>query len=154
RTYLVYIETLFYQENYNTFIVPYVNGFLTILSSPFPFAVILVCTSVIIVKLSLSSQTFSGLSRQTKSKRTQELKSVKMTLVLCLSISFLMLMPTSIFEFIAFFHEDTLNNLTTNELNAILICLQIPYQLSASINFIIYVTTSSKFNKTYRKLFC
>ncbi|XP_059150261.1 thyrotropin-releasing hormone receptor-like [Physella acuta] len=145
-TYAQFRFTEFFYNNRNNIIV-YSSYIRNNLIGTVPLAVVLLSTCMIIIKMSMASK---NLKKMSTSKKVKETKMVKMLLVVCI-IFILVLVPTTVLDPVSLILADMF---TQDEL-VIMECVKgILYQISASANFIIYVSMSSKFAKTYRELFC
>ncbi|XP_059140675.1 chemerin-like receptor 1 [Physella acuta] len=131
--------TSFYRDNYYA-IGTYVFGVLNVFCSIVTLFIISLSSLLIVVQLQYR------ILKSTKSN-VQELKVFKMLLVVCF-VTFMVWVPTAVLDFYQFYA-------TVPEKTGLFIksIKQILYQLSCGVNFIIFVTTSSKFSATYKQLF-
>lgn len=131
---------LFYEIHRKYVLIP--------LNAVVPTVTIIVCSVLIIYKLMLSSRKVKKLSSNAVSdKREKDIKSIKITLLLCFFVVALVLVPSNTIDM---YFRYTPNLPYSGRIITILFfLLNIIYQINASINFIIYVIFNSKFYKTY-----
>lgn len=147
RTFAQAFFTTFYKENefiLNEYFWMFRNNF----TSTFPLALVIVCTTMIVVKLIASSKKRKLMtSHHVTSNKVKDKRVVKMLMVVTL-IYIAILLPTTVMDMYMALAKPT--QIAIN----ILVFLQVTlYQVNASVNFIIYVTTSAKFYQTYTKIF-
>ncbi|CAL1531420.1 unnamed protein product, partial [Lymnaea stagnalis] len=127
----------------------YLVFFVNIIYSTLPLLTILVSSILIMIKMFIITKEMKHLSASAvKSKKLKIIKATKMLLVICL-FSFSVCIVTFILDIVPLLFE--LDNYFR------VVCLDIShifYMLEMVLNFIIYVSMSSKFVQTYRKLFC
>ncbi|XP_059166191.1 FMRFamide receptor-like [Physella acuta] len=137
-----YINNVNFFEVYRTFVTIFSNVII-------PLIIILVCCFVIILRLTLSNKTIKKMTLS--EKRVRDLKSVKITLLVCLSLVVLVLIPLNALDIYLSYSQ---TNLISPRIQSVLMyLLQCVSQCSASTNFIIYVLFNPKFFSTYKKLF-
>ncbi|XP_059140700.1 uncharacterized protein LOC131928642 [Physella acuta] len=146
----VVINTRFYQDNLNV-VDTYSVGFLNMLFSVFTLIIILFCSFVIIVKLR-SEFYKKQITRSMDSSKSKlkEMKVFKMLLTVCL-VSAVVWVPTAVLDMLQIYGDGLARTDGFSYLAQSVNCVL--YQFSCSVNFVIYVTTSSKFSATYRHLF-
>ncbi|CAL1538407.1 unnamed protein product, partial [Lymnaea stagnalis] len=120
-----------------------------------PVAVISACTVMTTVGLAAFSRNRRLLSAAaavvTSVKRKREMKSARTAVILCVMIVVLVFVPTGVLEMMTVYSPNYFND---NQVY-ILRCLQtVAYEASCAFNLVIYLMTSSKFAKTFKKLFC
>ncbi|KAK6998042.1 G-protein coupled receptor [Biomphalaria glabrata] len=148
--YLIY--TQFYVDNMdilNTFTTIFHSNICTTL----PLVIILICSLIIIFKLIQERpQTLKKLSstRSSAQKKMKDRKAVKMLLFVCIATVFSCL-PTAILAIYIIYFKTIL--LTGNLYYIFRSIEEVLYQFNASVNFIIYVSLSSKFKRIYKNLF-
>ncbi|CAL1536279.1 unnamed protein product, partial [Lymnaea stagnalis] len=140
------INTRFYLDNYGTFNL-YLGVLLNNLFSTFTLAIIIVCSVAIIVKLKIMS--FSDKQKNpetsTKTKSPKNVKVVKMLLAVCL-VNLVAFLPSAILDV---YRRYVMIDYFSGEINAVIGNVnETLYQFNVSVNFIIYVTMSSKFAST------
>ncbi|XP_059176555.1 FMRFamide receptor-like [Physella acuta] len=112
----------------------------------FPLTVTIISTFIIILHVQfLKSKTLS----KKASTKIKDRKIVRMLLVHCF-LAMLVFIPSSIIDMCGLYFDLTNTLYLYQLLTYITPAL---YQLNASINFVIYITMSSKFANTYRSLF-
>ncbi|XP_059140699.1 nociceptin receptor-like [Physella acuta] len=127
---------------FNTYSLVFVN----ILYSVVTLIIIVVCSFLIIIQLIKMGH--KNVAKQARYKKN-ELKVFKTLLVVCV-VAAIIWIPTCLMDFITQYATQV--SFTTAYL-----CQDVKtvlYMLSSSVNFIIYITTSSKFYKTYKRIFC
>ncbi|XP_059171884.1 uncharacterized protein LOC131952956 [Physella acuta] len=102
---------------------------------------------LIVLKLWITSKTMHQNTSRLVSRQVRDLKAVKMLLIVCVTYVTLLGPPMCMDLYMQTAEID----LSTE--TAMLIVERFLYQINASINFIIYVTASSKFAKTYKGIF-
>ncbi|CAL1531421.1 unnamed protein product, partial [Lymnaea stagnalis] len=130
-------------------ITVYLLLFLNTISSIVPLLIILVSSILTIIKMHIISRAMKNLSTSgAQSRKLKMLRATKMILVVCFFsllvsiVSFILDTALLLFGLQKYFH------VTHMEISHIF------YQFDTVINFIIYVSMSSKFLNTYKKLFC
>ncbi|XP_059164088.1 FMRFamide receptor-like [Physella acuta] len=142
----------FYQENYGPLNI-YSNFYLNNAFTTLTLLIILFCSVVITVQLtSRRTKLLKVNSEQTSSnKRAQERKVAKMLLTVCL-VTLSAYLPTAVIYMCLLYANITV--LSSDNLYFLLeTIIGNLYQFVASVNFLIYVTMSSKFARTYTQLF-
>ncbi|KAI8788018.1 trace amine-associated receptor 2 [Biomphalaria glabrata] len=129
----------------------YESYVMTPLVSLVTLLVILLCSTVIVIKLTIvrDLKRLSSISSSSNAA-SKNAKVVKMLLTVCV-VTLLSCLPTTILDIIEVIANRSMM-VTTNSLllkNSVQVLL---YQFNASANFIVYVTMSSKFSKTCRKI--
>lgn len=133
----------------NGFVI-YNTGIMGPIAVFIPSGIIIICTVMIISKLSLSYKNMKKMaSSEARAKRVKDIRSIKITLTICLCGLIFHLFPTNLFFFII--GDRNLFSLYCSVVISYFIILI--YQINASINFVIYVIISPKFANTYKKLF-
>ncbi|XP_059176554.1 galanin receptor 2b-like [Physella acuta] len=120
--------------------------FLTISLIVLPLTLTLICSFIIILQLQLLKN--KALSKNSSSQ-VKERKVVKMLLILC-CLSVFAFLPSSILDLYTVFSGFERHS---SFFRFVVILSPVLYQVNASINFIIYITMSSKFAETYKSLF-
>ncbi|XP_059166818.1 FMRFamide receptor-like [Physella acuta] len=146
-TIAIQVSTDFLKSNGFTI---YNDGIISTIAIFIPTTTIIVCSIMITTKLTLSYRNIKKLSSSdARSKRVKDVRSVKITLIICLFVIICVLAPTNIFNKIL---ND--RNLFSGYCVFVLISVVfLIYQINASVNFIIYVAMSPKFVKTFRLIF-
>ncbi|XP_059148166.1 uncharacterized protein LOC131935664 [Physella acuta] len=127
----------------------YNQGFISIVSIIIPTVIIILSTLVIIIKLTISYKNMKKMSSANAgSKRVKDVRSIKITLTICVCVLLFVLIPTNTLN--SFIYDRTLFSFNCS--SVIYISLFLIYQTNASINFIIYVAMSPKFYNTYKNL--
>ncbi|KAH9490768.1 hypothetical protein Btru_046949 [Bulinus truncatus] len=145
------VYTRFYSDH-----VEVVNLFSTIfynnICTTAPLLTILICSAIIVVKLlQARPQRLSKLSSQrSDSLRLKDRKVAKMLLTVCVA-TVISCLPTSLLAMYLVYSQATL--FTGNLFYVIRSLQDVLYQVTASVNFIIYVSLSSKFNRIYKTMF-
>ncbi|XP_059161272.1 mas-related G-protein coupled receptor member B5-like [Physella acuta] len=112
------------------------------LISTVPLTVVLLCTSLTILKLLVTSQKFKNMSSSIlHQKSAKEMKVVKLLLTVCV-VFVALLVPATVLH--------TYVHITWRYSRGILLVLDILHQMSASVNFIIYVKMNARFFNTFR----
>ncbi|XP_059169348.1 FMRFamide receptor-like [Physella acuta] len=139
----IVVESKLYVDNYDSFSfffdVCVNNAFTTI-----PIVTIVICSCIISFKLSKRSSRFL----KEKSKRLKERKVAKMLLTVCI-VTVSANLPTAgmyLYSYVYVLRLDSIYIIWEAVIGNL-------YQFNASVNFLIYVTMSSKFAKTYKRLF-
>ncbi|CAL1539596.1 unnamed protein product [Lymnaea stagnalis] len=146
-TVLAYFERPWFVDN-NWWLFFYYLNFLPPVSSTVPMVTILVGTFPIIIRLK-KTQRVLGIVSTSGKNRVKEMRSVKISLVICLCMAFSILVPNACL--------DAYYVLGGESFHFIILLLirdftQLAVQINASMNFFVYVAMSSKFSKTYLKL--
>lgn len=118
-----------------------------------PLAILVICTVLIILKLVKARENLKKMtSAAPDSMKSRDKKAVRMLLTICIvAIGFFV--PTSGIDIYMWLTTEGLQQ--TRYFRDVLVAVEgLAYQMCSSINFVIYVTMSSKFAKTYRELFC
>ncbi|CAL1531418.1 unnamed protein product, partial [Lymnaea stagnalis] len=127
----------------------YMVFFVNIIYSTLPLLIILVSSTLIMIKMHIISKEMKNrLASGVKSKKLKILKATKMLLVVCF-FSLLVCFVTCILYIVPMLIEV--------DHHFFKVCDEITHffsQLETVVNFIIYVSMSSKFAQTYKKLFC
>ncbi|XP_059150565.1 probable G-protein coupled receptor B0563.6 [Physella acuta] len=89
-----YTNTLFYRNNI-TFFEMFRKFFKLTVNAGIPTVFIIVCSVMIIFKLTLSSRNLKKMSVSASEKRTKDLRSIKTTLSLCFCLVFFVLIPSN-----------------------------------------------------------
>ncbi|XP_055888617.1 FMRFamide receptor-like [Biomphalaria glabrata] len=136
-----------YLHNY-VILYNYTAVILFLLIAVFPFCIILLCTCLTLFNISLSSKRKSMMSTlEAIAKRQKEMKSVKMVLVICVFVLFLVVIPWGLQQIFLI-----LISIPIKLSNIIVWIVNILVQINSSFNFVIYVTGSPKFKKTFIQL--
>ncbi|KAH9490771.1 hypothetical protein Btru_046961 [Bulinus truncatus] len=146
-----YALSPFYASNYQS-LNNYANGCMTYLFSTTTFLAITICSIVVAMKLTIGRRkALSKLSSvNVTSKQTKDLKVFKMLLTVCLVNSAISL-PTIVMN--QFLLYCSLTIVTAERVHYLLRSASLVlYQMNAAVNFIIYVTMSSKFATTLASL--
>ncbi|XP_055899088.1 FMRFamide receptor-like [Biomphalaria glabrata] len=111
--------------------------FLTLL----PFCVIFICTSLTIFNISMTSKTKASIfSKEAIAKRKKEMKSVKIVLIICVLILFLVLIPFFVQQILFTF---ALVQISKKQFKILFWIVNLLAQINSSFNFVIYVTSFS-----------
>lgn len=110
-----------------------------------PPTTIVTCSVMIVARLIHSSKQARKMSVKAYSRRVKDIKTVKVTLALCVCMITLTLIPSyssTLLIYTGFPASGNFQHLMASLINIL-------FQVNASINFIIYVKMSSKFASTY-----
>ncbi|XP_059171012.1 thyrotropin-releasing hormone receptor-like [Physella acuta] len=138
--------TQFYTDNsdtLNSYFMLYRNNILTTI----PLIVVIICTTMITVKLISVSKFTKQNAKKSTSRILKDMKVIKMLLTVCI-VYIITVVPTTSLDIYMTYTE-----IQPAEKNLIIYIQTIFYQINASVNFIIYITVSSKFSEKYRSLF-
>ncbi|KAH9492917.1 hypothetical protein Btru_032609 [Bulinus truncatus] len=131
----------------------YLAAILSNTRSSVPLAVVSVCSALIIVRLSTSPHKLLRRQLDSAPKRAKTVRSVKMLMTMCFSLMLLVLLPTTTFEGYISFDADQ-SWLSCRFKVVVMYVSNFLFQLSCSLNFVVYFTMNSKFAQTYRHFFC
>ncbi|XP_035824480.1 FMRFamide receptor-like [Aplysia californica] len=129
------------------------NFIISVIRGPISVVVILVCSFAIIRRLRKATRKRSKMTSSTT--EVTDVKVVKMLLIVSLVYASIAL-PLAAPFFLVFLAPKFVSKGNNNMSNLTLVmetCNDLLYVINASINFLIYVTMSSKFYKTYIGLF-
>ncbi|XP_059156174.1 neuropeptide FF receptor 2-like [Physella acuta] len=139
----------FYSQNYDT-INFYSNFIVNNLFSSVSLFMILICSLAITVKLTTGESKRLTKSSTTASKKIKEAKVAKMLLTVCLTTVVTYLPSAVIYMCLLYANITILSSGNLYSLLQSVICVL--FQFNAAVNFLIYVTMSSKFAAGYRRL--
>ncbi|CAL1542139.1 unnamed protein product, partial [Lymnaea stagnalis] len=137
RTLLTYFERKEFNDNIWWIFIILLYIFPAFASSV-PMIIILVCTLATILKLIRANKNV-GNSSSSRAKRVKEMRSIKISLIICGCMAFSILIPNAFLD--AFYIPEDLFRL-------IRAFAQLAVQINATMNFFIYVALSSKFKST------
>ncbi|CAL1529159.1 unnamed protein product, partial [Lymnaea stagnalis] len=143
KTLLTYFQRKEYDENewWIDIILIYI---LPPVVSTVPMITILICTFATILKLITANNNFGKLSTS-RTKRVNEIRSIKISLIICCSMAFSTLIPNA---FLDAYPTIAGENVPLEILIMIKAFTQLAVQINATMNFFIYVALSSKFKST------
>ncbi|CAL1528670.1 unnamed protein product [Lymnaea stagnalis] len=149
-SYAALSENQFYSDNSEL-----MNFFLSVVFSnlalTLPLVVVFVCTSTTIVKITVNRRHIQ-MSLTAASCRRRDQKAVKSLLTVCV-VFLVVVAPSSVYNVYAAVGPDS--SVLSGEFKILVALVQgLLYQTSATVNFFIYLRTSSKFAGTYKALFC
>ncbi|XP_059154661.1 probable G-protein coupled receptor B0563.6 [Physella acuta] len=150
-TYYIPAFSQFYLDN-EKFVYMYNNVFLNIVFIGFPILLIMTSAILIVAKLKTSMRKVAGMSSAAHKKRVMDVRAIKITLSLCVCMMVLVLIPTNVTSWYIVYTDYQPFSISSQMVFTFVARVTGP-QLNASINFFIYVQTSSKFANTYRKIF-
>ncbi|XP_059153978.1 FMRFamide receptor-like [Physella acuta] len=113
-----------------------------------PPTTIVTCSVMIVARLVQSSQQARKMSIKSYARRVKDIKTVKISLALCVCMITLTLIPSYSSTMLIYTGFPASGNFQ----RVIAALINILFQVNASINFIIYVKMSSKFASTYLQL--
>ncbi|CAL1526079.1 unnamed protein product, partial [Lymnaea stagnalis] len=121
------------------------NHVIPAIATPIPIVIILSCTSMTVLRLSGRVKAFEALSTSS-AKRVKEMRSIKISLVICLCLAFSILLPNACLDACLALNDQLLSYTLIAFIRAF---TQLAVQVNASMNFFIYVALSSKFSKIF-----
>ncbi|CAL1529158.1 unnamed protein product [Lymnaea stagnalis] len=143
KTFLTYFERKGYSDN-KWWINIILDHILPAFASPVPMVTILMCTFATIIKL-FKANTDIGRLSTSRTKRVNEMRSIKISLTICCCMAFSILVPNAWFDAFSSF------GVAYIPLDVIIILrsfTQLVVQINATMNFFIYVALSPKFKST------
>ncbi|KAI8788152.1 neuropeptide FF receptor 2 [Biomphalaria glabrata] len=146
-----YMLSQFYASDYEN-LTKYATGSLTHLFTSVTFITIVTCSVILSIKLTISrSKTLAKMtSWKSGSRQVRDMKVVKMLLTVCL-VNAGISIPTVTIQF--FLLYSNLSILSAGKAFYLLrSIISILYQVNADVNFVIYITMSTKFAKTLRTM--
>ncbi|XP_059174432.1 endothelin receptor type B-like [Physella acuta] len=147
RTFAQVYKTKFYEENEDV-LEFYFWMFRNNFTSTLPLAIVIVCTTMIVAKLISSSKKRKLMtSHHVTANKVKDKRVVKMLMVVSLTY-IAILLPTTIMDLYMAIADPA-----RIVINVLVFIQNLLYQINASVNFVIYVTTSSKFYQTYKNIF-
>ncbi|CAL1536278.1 unnamed protein product, partial [Lymnaea stagnalis] len=144
-----YVLSRFYTDHIDD-LNRYASAGLSNLFTTSTLATILICSVIICAKLMVGRQKELVKFSTGSNNQVRDTRVVKMLLTVCV-VTFCVSLPTAVINFYILYSNTPLlsRGKVYYLLRSVICCL---YQFNTSINFIIYVTLSSKFSQTYRKL--
>ncbi|KAK0047209.1 thyrotropin-releasing hormone receptor [Biomphalaria pfeifferi] len=149
RTTGVFTLTQFYKSSYDS-MNQYMNMGLTNLLVTFTLAVTIICSIVIGYKITVGRKSTLVQLSSSVSKEVKDMKVIKMLLTVCVVNACVSLPTVTINLFLLY--SNTLIQSSGKLYYLLRSFIIVLYQLNASINFIIYISMSSKFASTLNKL--
>ncbi|CAL1526077.1 unnamed protein product, partial [Lymnaea stagnalis] len=147
KTYLYLYMTQWYYDNY-WWLTVHERYILPSFATTIPMVAILVGTFTTIVALTTQTAQHKRVlnTSSLRARRAKEMKSVKISLLICLCLAFSILIPNAAL--------DAWIGLNIHAVPLVILDMirdftQLAVQLNASMNFFIYVALSSKFKETY-----
>ncbi|XP_055860848.1 growth hormone secretagogue receptor type 1-like [Biomphalaria glabrata] len=144
--------TNFTLNNYDFLKNFYLSTFVNVYSMVIPIVIVMVCSIMTITTIKMSFKNTRKLSTNSQLKRTKEIRSVKLSLVLSTSLISLVLVPSGCIETVLITNRPSVH-LSEKAYRLLFSSDQILYIMNSSCNFILYVLTSQKFTKTLTKMF-